>query len=59
MKLFMLMKRNQTVESVMEKAGQWGLRSEVRAEALALIKEDPTLDTGSAYVMAARDWDVL
>ena len=55
----MLMKRNQTVESVMEKAGQWGLRSEVRAEALALLNEDPTLDTGSAYIMAARDWDVL
>jgi hypothetical protein len=51
--------KNPTVESVMEKAGKWGLRSEVRAEALALLKEDSTLDTGSAYVMAARDWDVL
>ncbi len=55
----MLTMRNQTVESVMEKAGEWGLRSEVRAEAIALLKEDPTLDTGSAYVMAARDWDIL
>ena len=53
------MRINQTVESVMEKAGVWGLRSEVRAEAIALLKENPMLDTGSAYIMAARDWDVL
>jgi hypothetical protein len=58
MKHFISMK-NQTIEAVMEKAEEWGLRSEVRAEAMALIKEDPTLDTGSAYIMAARDWDVL
>jgi hypothetical protein len=51
--------KNNTIEAVMEKAEEWGLRSEVRAEAMALIKEDPTLDTGSAYIMAARDWDVL
>jgi len=51
--------KNQTIEAVMEKAEEWGLRSEVRAEAMALIKENPTLDTGSAYIMAARDWDVL
>jgi len=53
------MKINQTVESVMEKAGRWGLRSEVRAEAIALLKEVFFLKKKSAYDMAARDWDIL
>ena len=50
---------NQTIEMIMEQADIYGLRSEVRATAMAIVKEDPTISTGSAYVMAAYEWDVL
>ena len=43
----------------MEQAGIYGLRGEVRATAMAIVKEDPTISTGSAYAMAAYEWDVL
>ena len=49
---------NKQVNTILEQADLYGLRSEVRAEAMALLKEDPTLDTGSAYAMAAYDWDI-
>jgi hypothetical protein len=35
------------------------LTSEVRAEAMAILKENPTVTTGSAYAMAAYEWDIL
>ena len=50
---------NQTIEMIMEKADIYGLRGEVRATAMAIVKEDPTVSTGSAYTMAAYEWDVL
>ena len=52
-------KMNETIEMVMEQADIYGLRSEVRAEAMALLRENPSLNTGSAYIMAAQEWDVL
>ena len=50
---------NQTVEMIMEQADIYGLRNEVRATAMAIAKEDPTISTGSAYAMAAYEWDIL
>ena len=50
---------NQTIEMIMEQADIYGLRSEVRATAIAIVKEDPTISTGSAYAMAAHEWDIL
>ena len=49
----------QTVEAILEQADLYGLRSEVRAEAMAILKEDSTVNTGSAYMQAAYEWDVL
>jgi len=50
---------NETIEMVMEQASIYGLRSEVRAEAMAILRENPTLKTGSAYMQAAYEWDIL
>ena len=50
---------NQTIEMIMEQADIYGLRGEVRANAMAIVKEDPTVSTGSAYAMAAYEWDIL
>ena len=50
---------SQTIEMIMEQADIYGLRSEVRATAMAIVKEDPTVSTGSAYAMAAYEWDIL
>ena len=50
---------NQTIEMIMEQADIYGLRGEVRATAMAIVKEDPTISTGSAYTMAAYEWDIL
>jgi len=50
---------NQTIEMIMEQADIYGLRGEVRATAMAIIKEDPTVNTGSAYTQAAYEWDIL
>ena len=50
---------NQTIEMIMEQADIYGLRGEVRATAMAIVKEDPTVSTGSAYPMAAYEWDIL
>ena len=54
-----LNKMNQTIEMIMEQADIYGLRSEVRATAMAIVREDPTVSTGSAYAMAAYEWDIL
>ena len=51
--------KNQTIEMIMEQADIYGLRGEVMATAMAIIKEDPTISTGSAYTMAAYEWDIL
>ena len=40
------------------KNNDYELRNEVRAEAIAILKENPNIDTGSAYLMAAIEWDV-
>ena len=50
---------SQSIEMIMEQADIYGLRSEVRATAMAIIKEDPTISTGSAYAMAAYEWDIF
>jgi hypothetical protein len=36
-----------------------GLEAEVVLDAMALVKEDPTMDSTRALVLAAADWDVL
>ena len=54
-----ILNKMQTVEAILEQADLYGLRSEVRAEAMAILKEDPTVNTGSAYMRAAYEWDVL
>jgi len=50
---------NQSIEMIMEQADIYGLRSEVRATAMAIIKNDPTIPTGSAYAQAAYEWDIF
>ena len=50
---------SQTIEMIMEQADIYGLRGEVRATAMAIIKEDPTINTGSAYAQAAYEWDIF
>ena len=50
---------SQNIEMIMEQADIYGLRGEVRATAMAIVREDPTVSTGSAYAMAAYEWDIL
>lgn len=50
---------SQSIEMIMEQADIYGLRGEVRATAMAIIKEDPTVTTGSAYAQAAFEWDIF
>ena len=52
------MQTSDVVQMVLEKAAVYNLRSEVRSEAMAILKENPNIDTGSAYLMAAIEWDV-
>ena len=47
------------LEAILEQADIYDLRTEVRATAMAIIRENPTMDTGSAYMAAAMEWDVL
>ena len=47
------------VSDVLAQALYVGLEAEVVLDALALIKEDPTMDSTRALVLAAADWDVL
>ena len=46
------------VDSVLKEAAKHGLITEVRSTAIAFMMEDPTLDSGSAYLMAANEWDI-
>jgi hypothetical protein len=46
------------VEMILEQADMFSLRTEVRSTAIAILKENPNMDTGSAYLMAAIEWDV-
>lgn len=48
-----------SVEAILEQADIYGLRAEVMACAIALVRQNPLLPTGSAYMMAALEWDVL
>ena len=50
---------DQTIQTILEQADIYGLRSEVTPEAKAILRENPTLATGSAYTMAAHEWDIL
>jgi hypothetical protein len=52
------MRTKDVVQMVLEQADAYSLRSEVRSEAMAILKENPNIDTGSAYLMAAIEWDV-
>ena len=52
------MRTKDVVEMILSKADDFELRSEVRSEAMAILKENPNIDTGSAYLMAAIEWDV-
>jgi len=49
---------NDVVEMILEQADILSLRTEVRSTAIAILKENPNMDTGSAYLMAAIEWDV-
>jgi hypothetical protein len=44
---------------ILGQAEVFGLRGEVRATAMAIIKDNPELDSGSAYAQAAYEWDIL
>lgn len=44
---------------ILEQAEIFGLRGEVRATAMAIIKDNPTLDAKSAYAQAAYEWDIF
>ena len=46
------------VEMILEQADILSLRTEVRSTAIAILKENPNMDTGSAYLLAAIEWDV-
>lgn len=46
------------VEMILEQADMLSLRTEVRSTAIAILRENPRLDTGSAYLMAAIEWDI-
>jgi len=52
------MKTTDVVQMILSKADDYELRNEVRAEAIAILKENPNIDTGSAYLMAAIEWDI-
>jgi hypothetical protein len=52
------MQTNDVVQMILSKADDYELRNEVRAEAMAILKENPNIDTGSAYLMAAIEWDI-
>jgi hypothetical protein len=43
---------------IMNEARKYGLDTEVRATAIALMRENPNLDSGSAYHYAALEWDI-
>ena len=47
------------IEMILEQADIYGLRCEVRSTAMAFMKENPELGTGSAYTQAAYEWDIL
>jgi hypothetical protein len=47
------------VGDILSQAMYHGLEVEVVLEAMAMIKEDPTLDSTRALSMAAYEWDVL
>ena len=44
---------------ILSQAMYHGLEVEIVLEAMAMIKEDPTLDSTRALSMAAYEWDVL
>jgi len=46
------------VQKVLNEANKYGLVTEVRSTAMAFMMEDPSLDSGSAYIMAGEEWDV-
>ena len=48
----------QIINTVMNEARKYGLDTEVRATAIALMRENPNLDSGSAYHYAALEWDI-
>ena len=43
---------------ILTQAMYYGLEVEVVLDAMALVKEDPSLDSTRALAMAANDWDV-
>lgn len=53
------MSMNKSVGVILEQAELYGLRGEVRATAMAIIKDNPELDSGSAYAQAAYEWDIF
>ena len=47
------------IEMILEQADIYGLRCEVRSTAMAFMKDNPHLSSGSAYTQAAYEWDIL
>ena len=52
------MQTKDVIQMILSKADDHDLRIEVQSEAIAILKENPGIDTGSAYLMAAIEWDV-
>jgi len=50
--------RKDNIEDILQQADIYGLRAEVRATAISILNDDPRITTGSAYAMAAYDWDI-
>ena len=46
------------IDAILKEANRYGLVTEVRSTAIAFMLEDPTLDSGSAYIMAGQEWDI-
>lgn len=52
------LEQNERIEDILKTADVYHLRAEVRATAMAIVRDDPKITTGSAYEMAAYEWDI-
>ena len=52
------LEQNDQIEDILKTADVYHLRAEVRAPAMAILREVPKITTGSAYEMAAYEWDI-
>ena len=52
------LEQNERIEDILKTADVYHLRAEVRATAMAIVRDDPKITTGYAYEMAAYEWDI-